>query len=806
MRQRVHNVARWFAGISLFFASIFSYVGGTLFDEDSFAELLGQALEEPSVRTGLATRAVDIAFDSLNADSALAEALPESLSLAATPALELAKPSVGAAGAELLAVESVQTGFENAARSVHRQTVTAALDTEERDVTINVRPVLVVTADAIVGPAGARAAVGVELPDSATSFSLGSNQGPAWSVLRALALSAAAAFLLFAVAVVVYFAAALKGTRLLAARQLGRTFITAGIVVLLTGALLGLLVGIALEAALGTGSGLALGKFTFGGQSDQFGGLTLGALLLDPVVASGRRSIVNGVILICASYLFGSGAVAQGFRTGVRSRSHIPLVESINAELPHRLRSVRFWISAGLVIVLIGWTTRSLRAVLTLAGISLVLHLALTVRFTDSSRWSPARQLLGWKRITATDATERTALAAGRRKGLWFFTVLLMLVWPSYTASSATLLAVLVGSAFAFTYWWETKPTRIEDRRLELLEEPTEAGWSTRRKLTAGAIAAAVLLILLAPGDSGRLNPAEATGMTRTGPTACNGHPELCGRPFDQVVLAGSHNSMSASELGWELANHRRAIPAQLEGGIRALLIDVQKWEVDVNLSELEFDSEAASIAEAALLGAEPPEDGLWMCHKLCQLGGTPFRDFLGDLRAFLETNPNEVVAVMIQDDAEKSAIKNAVEEAGLLRFALEHEPGAAWPTLGEMIEADTRVVFMAENDGDPTGWYQAVYEGNVEETGFRYDVLEDFDCAPNRGVEGSALLLINHWVETGVPVPDQADQVNSRAVLMQRVEECQAVRGRAPSVIAVNFWERGDLLAVVDELNGLGS
>ncbi|MDC1390036.1 hypothetical protein N8342_09350 [Acidimicrobiales bacterium] len=63
----------------------------------------------------------------------------------------------------------------------------------------------------------------------------------------------------------------------------------------------------------------------------------------------------------------------------------------------------------------------------------------------------------------------------------------------------------------------------------------------------------------------------------------------------------------------------------------------------------------------------------------------------------------------------------------------------------------------------------------------------------------------INHWVETGLPVPAEADRVNAIAVLRSRVDECQTERGRGPGIIAVNFWERGDLLEIVDELNGAG-
>ena len=45
---------------------------------------------------------------------------------------------------------------------------------------------------------------------------------------------------------------------------------------------------------------------------------------------------------------------------------------------------------------------------------------------------------------------------------------------------------------------------------------------------------------------------------------------------------------------------------------------------------------------------------------------------------------------------------------------------------------------------------------------------------------------------------------VNSRDVLLSRLEQCQAERDRLPNFVAVDFYDQGDLLDVVDTLNGL--
>ena len=46
---------------------------------------------------------------------------------------------------------------------------------------------------------------------------------------------------------------------------------------------------------------------------------------------------------------------------------------------------------------------------------------------------------------------------------------------------------------------------------------------------------------------------------------------------------------------------------------------------------------------------------------------------------------------------------------------------------------------------------------------------------------------------------------MNSYDVLLGRVRQCQAERKLFPTIVAVNFAEQGDLLRVVDTINGTG-
>lgn len=801
MRQRIHAISRWLVLFSIVATSVLGYGSSQILDEDAFASLLSESLDEAEVRSLLAEKAIDVALDASNADAALAAALPDEISLIATPAIELSKPTVAEAGAALLGVDSVGTSVEAAARSVHRQTVNAVLADEEVDVTLNALPVLVVVADGIAGDAGARAVVGLDLPAGVSEINLGTNQSPIWSAVRLLSIAAGIAALVLILSLITYFTTAPTGHRLRALRLLGRTWAQAGVVVLLIAWMLLLAVAAASIVLLSPGEALTFSTLSVGGVSVD-GSLALASVVLGPLLGSARQNIIVGGVLVGAAHLLGSGSVAVALREAVRTRDVDVLRSAIIDVLPSHVRRVRMIVWSSLAITLLAWPAITSRVAVTVTVLALILLMLLKLAVQQGDGARTFRSLIGLPAIDPVDQTERSPRADAVRRWLSRGFGVLAVIWSDYSTEGIVLLVVIVATVMSTTYVWERRTAGASVDAVESIAEEVD-GWSPRR--IAFVVGAVVLCIAVVLSDGDSVPELSASELTTGAPNTCNGHAELCGLRLDEVALAGTHNSMSSSELGWELANHGPAIPAQLDGGVRALLIDVLQWTAVADLDSFSNDPSARAIAEAALSGSEAPEDGLWMCHALCQLGGTPFREFLGDLSAFMETHPDDVVVVVIQDETEASLIKSAIEDSGLVDLALAHEPGTPWPTLGEMITLGERLVFLAENDADADGWYQLAFDGNVVETDFSYAVVEDFECAPNRGGDDAGLFMINHWVETGFPVPSEADTVNSSKVLRERVDECTRTRGRSPGIIAVNFWERGDLLAVVDELNGVG-
>ena len=301
---------------------------------------------------------------------------------------------------------------------------------------------------------------------------------------------------------------------------------------------------------------------------------------------------------------------------------------------------------------------------------------------------------------------------------------------------------------------------------------------------------------------------------------ACNGHAELCDRPLNEVAFAATHNSMSAASEGWFFAAHSDGVAEQLDHGIRGLLIDVWFGSPAPNGVSTEllggsrevmverYGLEAVEAREriAARLGPTSGRE-LYLCHGFCELGATPLRDALDDIRRFLVTNPAEVVIVFIQDEAPAADIAAAFKDAGLDRYAYTHAGAAApWPTLGELIERNERLIVMTENAPDaPAPWLHRGFEV-AQETPFRFHSVDDLSCELNRGRADAALFLVNHWIEDIAPSPADAEVLNARDVLLPRLRQCEAERGQLPNLVAVNFYRVGDVMAVVDELNGVSA
>ncbi len=255
-------------------------------------------------------------------------------------------------------------------------------------------------------------------------------------------------------------------------------------------------------------------------------------------------------------------------------------------------------------------------------------------------------------------------------------------------------------------------------------------------------------------------------------PTRCNGSEALCEVPLPEVTFPGTHNAMSNADDGWIAPNQQHPPRQQLQDGIRAMLLDT-------------YEDEGEAV----------------LCHGFCGLGRVPLADVLGDLRVFLDEAPTEVLILVLQDALPVEATLAAFDGAELSsQLIAVPDPGEPWPTLGELVAANTRLLVTRESGGEGPPTYAPYYE-HAWDTSYDFSTTADFSCDLLRGTRAHPIFQINHWLADPLPREALAVEANTRAVLTQRLEDCAAATGRYPTVLAVDFYAVGEVVGVVEGL-----
>ncbi|MDE0930457.1 MAG: hypothetical protein OSA77_07210 [Halioglobus sp.] len=358
---------------------------------------------------------------------------------------------------------------------------------------------------------------------------------------------------------------------------------------------------------------------------------------------------------------------------------------------------------------------------------------------------------------------------------------------PSITAST-------IWSAAAATLTIDVSVSNIAPNAVLLYPKGIDDGWVEED--TSVPFSFTVDTSEFEPGDHEVLIVAN-DGNTSVSKTeiitvrGCNGKAHLCDRPYNQAHYVTTHNAMSSSADGWIGPNQNLDVPAQLDFGVRALMLDA--WEAgDLNQFDL------------IQVPDEDPEMTL-LCHALCALGKQPLVDGLGEITDFLDANPGEVVTIIFESYISSGQTAAAFDAADLTKYTYQHD-GGAWPTLGQMIDADTRLVVFQDVAVYPSYPWQMYVWDHAFETHYAAATPEDFSCNVNRGNPSHDLFIFNNFLTNIFGSPESAEQVNSNPFLKARIIECEAFHATMANFVTVDFVSIGDTVISVDELNASGS
>ncbi|CAG5081641.1 phosphatidylinositol-specific phospholipase C domain-containing protein [Parvicella tangerina] len=265
--------------------------------------------------------------------------------------------------------------------------------------------------------------------------------------------------------------------------------------------------------------------------------------------------------------------------------------------------------------------------------------------------------------------------------------------------------------------------------------------------------------------------------MSLTASAQCNGQTEVCDKRYDEVAYLTTHNAFNTGSESFSFPNQNNGIAQQLQDGVRAFMLDI-------------YDFWGNTV----------------VYHGSWTLGYQDIQDDLGEIETFLLSHPNEVVTLILECYVDANTIEDELDEAGLTSFLFTKNAGQQWPTIQEMIDLNQRlVVFSDENDASSQqGWYHYMWD-QMTETHYSVNSPQDFTDEYNRGDSLNDLFIFNHFVTNatlGIGSESDAITVNAHNFLLNRISEHYDSHHKFPNFITLDFYDQGDGLAVVNELN----
>jgi hypothetical protein len=445
-------------------------------------------------------------------------------------------------------------------------------------------------------------------------------------------------------------------------------------------------------------------------------------------------------------------------------------------------------------------------------GITAVAWVVAAASSTVLPAYSPSEGLRRlWAAVPRPDSNRGHTARGALLLVLGLFVVLKPTLTLRLAAVIGGLLLVYAGMGELLT---ATAPAQPRERRRPAV--------SRRRALAiAGTAAACALAFGIAFAVVGNSSNVQAKTLA-----SCNGYAQLCTRRLDEVVFAGTHNSMSAADTpGWLIANQDRNVAQQLNDGVRAFKISTH-YGVQTQTGQVYTDIAAAGdrvnrVAERLDLparlalqrvsrslhrGGTGGKRDIWLCHSLCELGATGMLHYLSVIRNFLELNPGNVIVLFDEDYVAELSLREAFKRAGLFNRLAVLQRGQPMPTLAELIRSRHNIVVFAQEPVSGHFPWNADGFTWLQDTPLQAVKPSQFTCKLYRGYTANPLLVMNDWADIFPPRPSPNVPLVQKEFIIKRAHDCVAERGRIPNLIMTDFYNRGDVVGAVAELNGVGT
>ena len=288
-------------------------------------------------------------------------------------------------------------------------------------------------------------------------------------------------------------------------------------------------------------------------------------------------------------------------------------------------------------------------------------------------------------------------------------------------------------------------------------------------------------------------------------------------RRYDQCCYLTAHNAYANTANGWIYAEQSYSLTAQLEDGVRGLMLDA-----GITQCKLEHSGIGPDIERVCGPRVQAPPD-IYFIHEdltrtslaLVPLGFDSLRKFsvgLSEIRRWLDNNPNEVVTILLESQVDNSTLMTqALQDGGvtdIIFWADKTNQGPngswnvgsqGWPPLQWMVTANKRLVILSQHrsgaDGLPDVWAYAV-ENDFGNRGLAPGCNARTGSRPLNDTS-RALFVMNYFVDWSVShaiwYPFHYSTQNDYFSIVAKVNECANFAQRLPNFLAVDFYQRGN-------------
>jgi hypothetical protein len=249
-------------------------------------------------------------------------------------------------------------------------------------------------------------------------------------------------------------------------------------------------------------------------------------------------------------------------------------------------------------------------------------------------------------------------------------------------------------------------------------------------------------------------------------------------RRYDQVAMLCTHNAYNVRGQH-RLPNQNLTVAQQLDLGVRGFMLDVYAHR-----------------------------DRILLYHANRILGSRLLQEDLAMIKTFLEEHPQEVLSIIFESHISAEQLERSLSQAGLLPYLYQsHAMGEAWPTLGQMIAMQQRLVIFSEKDrGNPYPWLLHAWD-YMTENRYSNHRRADFETRYNRGDSTNRLYLLNHFIthrKFGYGLQDSAKVANTASNVLDHALDAWARTRHFPNFVAVDFVDQGNAGDAVVNLNAI--